>query len=278
MTIAHGLSNEQYRASYGLSHSEAKLLRQKTPYHLHMLREHQPTKRAKPSPQMILGTAVHCAVLEPTTFDQRYCADIEASRNSNAYREFAQECANAGLIPLDDETRERVFAMRDSLLHDEQIAEALDGEGHAEVSAWWSDPETGVVCKCRPDRVREAGKGSLLLDLKTTSDASRDMFARSIATFGYHTQCDWYVDGYARAAGPDHIVHGMLFVVVESDFPYACAAYTLTDAALAEAKRVNAAVRKTFKQCSVSGLWPGYGGVQDIDLPRWGYSKELEAA
>lgn len=275
MTIAHGMSNEQYRASAGLSHSEAKLLRMKTPYHVYMLREH-PSHIAprKPSPQMILGSAVHCAVLEPTTFDQRYCADLDASRNSNAYREFAQQCADFGLIPLDDDTRERVFAMRDSLLHNEQIADALS-VGKAEVSAWWADPASSVACKCRPDFVRPTGNGSLLVDLKTSSDASPDMFARSIATFGYHTQCDWYTDGYARAAG--HDVHGMLFVVVESEFPFACAAYTLDDAALTEAHRLNERVRRTYAQCSASGIWPGYGdAVRDISLPRWAYSREEE--
>jgi hypothetical protein len=273
VTIHYDMPADDYRRSNGLSHSEAKLMRQRTPWHLYMFREHQPVRTTRPSPQMILGSAVHCLVLEPAAFEQRYCADLEVSKNSNAYKAFAQECANYGLIPLNADDRERVFAIRDSLMANAQIREAIGTEGHNEVSAWWSDPDTGVMCKCRPDRVRPAGDGSLLIDLKTTSDASPDQFARSIATFGYHTQCDWYVDGYARASSAP--VHGMLFCVVETDFPYACAAYTLDDDALAEARRLNARVRRTFAQCSSSGIWPGYGdAVQDISLPRWAYTRE----
>jgi len=278
MTVEFDMSNDDYRQSYGLSHSEAKLLRMKTPHHLHMIRSSAgrfPPR--KPTPQMLLGTATHCAVLEPLSFERRYCADLEVSKNSNAYKEFAQECANFNLTPISTEDRERAFMMRDSLLRNPQIADALDGLGRSEVSAWWSDPETGVVCKCRPDRVRETrgGSGALLIDLKTTSDASPYAFSKSIATFGYHTQCDWYVDGYARAAKID--VDGMLFIVVESEFPYACAAYTLDDVALEQAKRENARVRRVFKACSTSGIWPGYSdAVQDIGLPRWALNFEEE--
>lgn len=275
--IEFGMSNEDYRASDGLSHSEAKLLRMRTPYHLHMVREHPShLPPRKPTPQMLLGTAVHCLVLEPTTFDQRYCADLDASKNSNAYKAFAIECAAQGLTPLSEDDRERVFAMRDSLHRDPEIAKALSGPGESEVSAWWTDPATGVLCKCRPDKDWRIGKGSLLVDLKTTSDASKEAFSKSIASFGYHTQADWYVDGYARAAGRQ--VHGMLFVVVESEFPYACKAYTLDDIALEQAKRANARVRSLFKTCTESGVWPGYGGVEEIGLPRWALTHEEEFA
>lgn len=277
MRVSHGITNEAYRASDGLSHSEAKLLRNRTPYHVHMLRTHAgeaPPRKA--SPQMLLGTATHCLVLEPSTFETRYCTDLDENRNSKAYREFARECASAGLSPISDDDRERVFGMRDSLLRNPQIADSLS-EGRAEVSAWFTDPASGVLCKCRPDFVRPTrnGSGALLVDLKTTSDASPDMFSRSIATFGYHTQADWYCHGYGLAANLE--VDGMLFIVVETEFPYACKAYTLDDASLEQAARLNARVRATYAQCMRSGIWPGYGDdVADIGLPRWAYTQEKD--
>lgn len=275
--IEHHLDGTLYRNRAGLSHSEAKLLRMKTPYHLHMLQtrgDEAPPRKS--SPQMQLGTATHTLVLEPSTFEQRYCADLDESRNSRAYKEFARECQLAGLTPISEDDRERVFAMRDSLLSNPQIADSLS-EGHAEVSAWFIDPASGVLCKCRPDFVRPTrhGAGVLLVDLKTTSDASPEAFSRSIATFGYHTQCDWYVNGYALAANVQ--CDGLLFVVVETDFPYACAAYTLDDESLAQAQRLNARARATYQQCIASGRWPGYGdGVLDIGLPRWAYTQEKD--
>ncbi len=276
--VKTGVPNEVYRASAGVSHSELKLLRMRTPYHLRMLRE-QPPSAKRSSPQMILGTAVHCAVLEPDEFAARYCDDLPESRNSKAYKEFAQQCANAGLIPLSSEDRDRVHGMRESLLKHPRIAEALGTQGASEVSAWWIDEATGVQCKCRPDRAShfEAPHGptSLLIDLKTTSDASEDAFARSVHTFGYHTQADHYARGYAAASGRD--CEGVLFVVVESEFPFACAAYELNALALAEARVLNERALRTYAQCMQSGEWPGYGDtVRVIGLPAWAYSHDQE--
>lgn len=274
--IEHGMQDDAYRMAEGLSHSEAKLMRQKTPYHLHMVREHGPVKSRRPAPQLVLGSATHCLVLEPSTFEQRYCHDLDENRNSRVYREFAQECANAGLTPLSDDDRERVFGMRDALHANPQIADALSGI-QPEVSAWFIDPASGVLCKMRADGVRPTrhGKGALLIDLKTTSDASPDAFSRSIHQYGYHTQCDWYVNGFALAANLQ--CDGMLFIVVESEFPFACKAYTLDEPALAQAARLNARVRATYAECMRTGIWPGYGDdVSDIGLPRWAYTQEKD--
>lgn len=276
MTLVYDMPSELYRDSSGLSHSESKLMRQRTPYHLHMQREHPSHVARKPTAQMMLGTALHALVLEPGAFEQRYCADLDESRNSKAYKEFARECACAGLIPLSDDDRERVFAMRDSLMSNEQIADSLTG-GRSEVSGWFTDPASGVLCKFRADYVKPTrrGAGALLADVKTTADASRDAFSRSIASFGYHTQCDWYVNGYGIAANVQ--CDGMLFAVVETEFPYACAAYTLDDDSLAQAQRLNARVRATYRDCMTSGHWPGYGdAVQDIGIPRWAYTQEKD--
>lgn len=274
MTLVYDMPPELYRDSTGLSHSEAKLMRQRTPYHLHMHREHRNRPERKSTPQMMLGTALHTLALEPAAFEQRYCTDLDESRNSKKYREFLRDCTCAGLIPLSDDDRERVFAMRDSLMSNAQIADSLSG-GRSEVSGWFTDPASGVLCKFRADYVKPIrnGRAALLVDVKTTADASLDAFSRSIATFGYHTQADWYVNGYSVAANVQ--CEGMLFVVVETEFPYACAAYTLDDESLAQAARLNARVRAIYRLCVEADSWPGYGdAVQEIGLPRWAYTQE----
>jgi exodeoxyribonuclease VIII len=274
MTLVYDMPSDLYREATGLSHSEAKLMRTKTPHHLHMRRLHPSHDLRKQTPQMMLGTALHTLALEPAAFEQRYCTDLDENRNSKAYREFARACANAGLTPLSDDDRERVFAMRDSLMSHPEIAASLTG-GRSEVSGWFTDPASGVLCKYRADYVKpiRIERACLLVDVKTTADASLDAFSRSIAAFGYHTQCDWYVNGHALAANLE--CEGMLFVVVETEFPYACAAYTLDTDSLAQAARLNARVRAAYRDCMASGIWPGYGdAVQEIGLPRWAYTQE----
>lgn len=271
--LRFGMANEAYRRASGLSHSEAKLIRIKTPWHLAQLREH-PQERGAPSPQMQLGSATHCAVLEPEEFAKRYEVAPDLNKNSNAWKDFVSKCVENGVTAIAPDMHEKAHGMRASVMQDPEIRDVL-ANGDAEVSAWWTDPETGLLCKCRPDYVRDYGdSGVLLVDLKTSADASPESFSRSIATFGYHTQCDWYCDGYARASGRPVI--GMLFVVVESEFPHACASYTLDEEALLHARHLNARARALYANCQKSGRWVGYGGTRTLGLPRWALKNETE--
>jgi len=278
MTVVQAMASDAYRASAGVSHSELKLLRMRTPWHLYMQRL-RPERIERPSPQMILGSATHCAVLEPDEFEKRYCLAIDASKNSNAWKQFALECSANDTTPLDVDQMEAVRGMRESLRSHPEVKRALSKQGHSEVSAWWRDPKTQVLCKCRPDYVADVssrhGAGVLLLDLKTTADASRASFAKSIANFGYHTQADWYTRGYSIASDAD--VMSMLFVVVESSYPFACAAYVLDPDALVEAAALNRDALARYAQCMADDKWPGYSeDVERIDIPRWAYTASLE--
>jgi hypothetical protein len=265
--IQHGLSSEAYHHGPGLSHSELKRLR-RTPFHYHALLD--PSAPAKePTPAMFNGTLVHCALLEPEHFELRYVIAPDVHKSSNVYKEFAQRCISGGLAPITQQQRDAAFAQAKALRTLPDVA-ALLANGFPEVSAYWRDPSTNVLCKCRPDWVGPVGygKGAVLLDVKTASDASPEGFAKSVANFGYHTQADWYCTGYELATGVS--VHGMVFAVVESEFPHACAAYMLDDEALRRAREDNRAALNKYAQCSEADHWPGYPReIQVITLPRW---------
>ena len=88
----------------------------------------------------------------------------------------------------------------------------MNGVGRTEVSFFWDDPETGVACKGRIDRMRRQHNRAWILDLKSTDDASKPAFTRSVVNYAYHRQADWYETGFAQASGLD--VSPMLFVVI----------------------------------------------------------------
>src|SRR5512143_2033910 len=115
--------------------------------------------------------------------------------------------------------------VRDAV-HGHPTARALLSDGAAEQSAWWLDPETGLLCKCRPDWSRPG----LLLDLKTASDASPAGFFRALERYRYHVQAAYALDGWPQAGGG--AVDQFLFVVVEKALPYAVALYELSSALL----------------------------------------------
>lgn len=263
-----GVDNVDYHAGPGLSVTGAKRLLI-TPYHYHALTGERTAPPKAPTPGMINGTLVHCATLEPEAFDLRYAVGPDADKRSKEWREFVLSNTDTGAEAITALQREQAFAQAAALRRVPAVAELL-AEGTPEQSIWWRDSAHGLLLKCRPDwRTPVAhGRGVVLLDVKTTQDASPEAFASSCAKFGYFMQDVWYCEGVAAATGLD--VHGMVFGVVESEFPHAAAAFMLSDEARVQGREAAARARSTYAACITRGEWPGYPQeIQVIDLPRW---------
>jgi hypothetical protein len=264
-----GVTNDEYHAGPGLSVSGAKRLLV-TPYHYHALTGERTAPPKTPSPGMVNGTLVHCATLEPDQFELRYRVMPEGmDKRTKGYREFAESLAATGIEAITSLQREQAFAQAAALRTVPAVAELL-ADGVAEQSVFWRDAAHGLLLKCRPDwrTPVQRGRGVVLLDVKTTQDASAEAFASSCAKFGYYIQDPWYCEGVAAATGLE--VHGMVFGVVESEFPHAAAAFMLSDEARAHGREAAARARSTYAACITRGEWPGYPqDIQVIDLPRW---------
>lgn len=247
------MTDEEYFALEALSASGAKLLR-KSPLHYKADRQRPRT----PTPAMIFGTVVHRLALEP---------DREAfvvKRLNWASKEGKEERARLeaiGLPILTEADGDRALEMRDSLWADERIAQLLKGATKEQAMTW---QQHGVACKAKADAIN----GDLVLDLKTTLDASASAFARSVATFGYHLQASWYLDGFAATQGRP--ARDFLFIAVESNPPYAAAVYRLDAAALFAGRREMERAARTYRECLAADRWPGYPRtVTNLALPQW---------
>lgn len=185
---------------------------------------------------------------------------------------------NQGRTVLTQEQWNQLHAMRDAVMSHEAASKLLAGvPGKAEQSVYWHDKATGVLCRCRPDFWRE---DDLLVDLKTTDDASVDGFAKSIANWRYDVQAPFYMDGVQAATGRKP--KGFVFIAVEKKPPFAVGVYVL-DAESTELGRAQyRADLKRFAECERTGEWPGYGNkIQAISVPAWHANKNahlLDAA
>jgi len=222
--------------------------------------------RGEPTPAMQFGTAFHCAVLEPSVFAEKYAVEPEFGdcrrKNPKAARD-AWRAENEGKLTISAEDHARIIAMRESIAAHPTAARLLATPGDCEVSMRWE--QHGVSCRARADKIVK--NGSILIDLKTTEDASEDEFARSCAVYRYHWQCAHYIDG-ARANDLD--VQAMVLVAVEKEPPYAVAVHELDDLALDLGRASVARLGALLRQCVETGVWPAYAvGVQRLSLPRW---------
>lgn len=154
-------------------------------------------------------------------------------------------------------------------IKDHPAASKLIGAGKAEQSVYWNDPLTGELCRCRPDWWRD---DNIVVDLKTTENASKDGFAKSIANFRYDVQAAFYLDGIELATGKRP--RGFVFVAIEKKPPFAVGVYVLDAETLDAARLVYQKDLQAYAACQQSGEWPGYGDkIQTINLPAWHANK-----
>lgn len=231
------------------------------------------------------GSLAHCAILEPDEFAKRYATlpkdaprrPTDAQWNAKSPSEESKAAMawwtewNAktnGATVITNDQHETARRQADSVRKLPEVRKALE-KGVAEASAYWIDPETGVLCRCRPDFTHDPNESSvILLDVKTCSDASAGEFARQIARKRYHVQDAFYSDGYELASGKE--VLAFIFVAVESEYPYAAAALMLDADGRDIGRRAYRRNVDTYARCLETGVWPGYSDqIEIINLPFW---------
>jgi len=255
-----GMPAADYFAIEALSQSGCKSIL-RSPAHFRLERD----SPSAPTPAMQFGTAVHDGVLEPDQFDLRVVAAPQVNKRTNAGKdelaEFYRE--HGGKIVLSPYDFDRARRCVDAVRAHPSARYLLTG-AIVETPIFWIDREHDVPCKARIDARNHGG----LIDLKTTSDASAEDFAKSIANFGYHTQAAFYFSGceHALDATPEFFVD----IAVESEAPYAVACYALPSEAIQTgAAHANEALRR-YAAARKSGTWCAYPDtIQGITLPRW---------
>ena len=263
--IIRGMPNAEYHKRPEMSQSRLKRIA-KTPAYF-KAHEDGLIKQSETA-SMTLGTQVHCATLEATRFWESYYLQptFENSAQSKAGKLEREDvaAANPGKEPLTAAENAQIWGMAASV-RSHPAAEYLLSGDDTEVSVFGMLED--VPCRCRPDALLEVEGGYIIVDLKTTTDASKDGFGKSIANFGYDVQAAWYSD-VCTAAGMN--IHAFAFVAVESSIPYLTATYMLTGEDRMSGREQYKDLLQTYKQCVETGIWPGYSdAVEIIELPGW---------
>jgi exodeoxyribonuclease VIII len=261
------MDNAAYHAHSAISKSHLDLIA-RSPLH-YWARYFDPDRvTPEPSPQMRLGTALHTHVLELSQWDEEIAVAPAINRLTKAGKEewaaFVAAAAGKTVITADDAAQ--VQAMARSVFRHPAAAMLLGLPGKAETTHMWTDAATGLECKCRPDWL--TNDGSIVVDLKTTKDASLRGFKQSVANYRYHVQAAWYLHGLEQATGkrPDQFI----FICVESTAPYATAVYA-ADAEMIE-RGHDQAMRDLAKLavCKAADSWPSYSDqIETLSLPGW---------
>ena len=259
------MDSKKYHEMEGTSSTILKKIAQKSV--LHAIKEERSESAA-----LDLGSALHCAVLEPEKYNVDFLImpKIDGrTKEGKALKADYEEKAK-GKTLLNEEQDAQVKAMVQAI-HAHEIANGMLTGGEAEYSYFAKDPITGLLLKTRPD-YKNAGA---LIDLKTCQDASREGFIKACINFGYALQAAFYLDVYNLATGES--LTEFFFVAVESSSPYAVACYKMGETEINVGREQYKKALKQlaeFKKDETKILDFGYEKkIHEIQFPLWALEK-----
>jgi hypothetical protein len=220
----------------------------------------------KDTKRLALGRATHTAILEPDNFAVEYAVWRGKRRQGGDWDAFCAANKDRTIVNLAEYAA--ALGMRDSV-RAHPTAGPLLRSGLPEQTLLWTDPETGIECKCRPDWLATAA--GCFVDLKTTADGDRDRFGALSARYGYHIQSAFYRRGL--------LAHGLdlppKIVAVEAAEPYDVAVFAVDEDALYAGDETVGELLRRVAECRASGKWPGRYEVEErLALPSWAFPDE----
>ena len=272
--VFDNIESANYHSMPGVSNSMLSALA-KSPAHCFALYLDPDRPASTSTPAIMAGTLAHCAILEPGQLPERYAIKPEGHSGATKQGKLWND-EHQHMIAITETQRAVAMSQRDAVLRVDELAVLL-ARGKPELSAFWIDDATGLQCRCRPDWTHDHGDGTVtLVDVKTTTDASPEGFAKAVATYGYHRQAWHYSRGFERASGTR--VRRFVFAAVSSAYPFVSAAYVLDDETEMQACEEVGELLALYASCEKSGEWPAYGnGAHIIGLPVWARrSTEME--
>lgn len=276
----HNLTNAEYHGNTSHISKSGMDLIAKSPAHYYAAYIDPDRKQRTETEAMKTGTLFHTAILEPEKMsdyavfnDFQIITEIGGGnpRATSRYKEWKSVfmAENAGKTFISADELENVKRMAEAVQKHPAACELIT-DLVVEKSIFWTDPVTGAPCKCRPDGVKSAG--DIMIDLKSTEDASPEGFAKSVWNYRYHVQAPFYMDGFEEATGiaPDWFI----FIAVEKSPPYSVCVY-FTPAEILELGREE--YRRNladYMEAKRTGVWKGYSDIiEPLRLPGWAFKK-----
>jgi exodeoxyribonuclease VIII len=213
------------------------------------------------------GTAFHSLLLEPDGFGDNYGVLPELNLRTKADQAKADAiiAAEPDKLWLTEKASRILNAMAAGALEHPKVFELLGEDADTEVSVYGMRGKWPT--KARFDMVlglRDPDAPLVIVDLKTTRDASPEAFRESVVEYGYHAQEVWYRQELEAVTGRE--VADFLFIVVEKAWPYHAGVYRLHPSMRIGGQALITDAWEAYLRCAESGEWPHYGNGEVMEL------------
>ncbi len=278
--IINNLSNADYHADRD-SYSSTLVKAMEVPAKArHMMLNPQNTNDT-----FMLGSAIHKWILERDRFCDEFLTGITAARRSKADKQawaawFSEHGANGeaiielpaaqwngefeaqtGKSLVTPESLQQIIDMAESVALNPNAMELLSG-GQAEQSVYWTDDETGLPLRCRPDYLND----NFISDLKSCQSVSDRALTRAIADYGYGISQAMYQDGVYQVTG---VWRPFTFIFIEKTAPYLCRVIALDEDAQYASHAKYRQLLARLKHCLDTDTWPGIDDNLSFAMPDW---------
>lgn len=257
--VIDGLPNDAYHARPELGSTSVKLLA----HHPPAVYAHRKDNPEPPKTAYDIGTVAHSVILE-NSWDGVDVIDVDDKRGKK-WSDPADLARAAGKTPLTSAEALTIADMARAVKMHPIASELLTG--HVAERSYFTELH-GVPVKARPDALN----GNVVVDLKTTA-VDLGGIERQIATLGYHVQEAHYTD-VLRACG--QTVEDFMFIFVSTQAPHLVRVIRLEGAAVDLGREQQVLALETYRHCAESNHWPGYEGIDALDLPTWVYSQQAD--
>lgn len=261
------MNEREYREANGISRSELWKIKA-SPEKFKYSQEHP----EEPTPALVFGQMVHKLILEPESFDDEFVLMPEVDRRTKEGKQLWSEFITAAgdKTPVKGADYEQALAMKNALMSVDVVGKLLSG-AH-EVPLFWTDAATGEVCKVRLDAIMQMDSQTLIVDYKTTADASTESFMKSAINYGYDFQAAMYSEAVRCTIGDDKPIK-FIFIAQEKDAPYAVNIMVSDERFVMHGYDTFRELLGIYHECKVTGNWWGYMGeanqINVLDLPAW---------
>ena len=238
---------------------------------------------------MIFGSAYHCYILEPERFQTEYYVfddslmyeklitdGFKSPRSTKEYKEWeTSEMRVIGERKVITKVQFNTIEKMKEKLMRHPYAKSLITNGEPEVGIFGEiDTISGTIpVKLKPDYVKYNKR--VIVDLKTTADASQAGFTRQAADMDYHLQAAFYCDMVQRLSG-DERGFTFIFIAQEKKAPYAFNLFEAGVKFISQGRYEYEMLMMLYKYCIDNNKWPGYQvfcqnkfGILEINLPAW---------
>lgn len=198
-------------------------------------------------------------------------------RSSASYQKSEREflANNKGKYIIGQTGKESFEAIEEMLssCYQDKIIQGLIKNTEYQLSLFWTDPETGMKLKTRPDICKR--QKNVIINVKTTEDGSPAGFSKDMNKYDYPLQACLEITGCIQT-GLMEKVDLYYWLVVEKVPPYNATIYEFTQSNIGTVMDTLHYLLVKLKKCEEQNLYPGYSdqasnqyGILEASLPMW---------